>query len=378
MNFEITKKKHVLLVIRHPVGGIKTFLRYVYKYQYFGKYRFTIIVPKNNLTNRCLGTGEIIECKIVECEDKVISLLISLLITLIKDRFDLIHSHGFTSGACVALFANMFSTPHLMTSHDVIMEKQFTGKTGAIKKKIISFLFNRIDLIQSVTHDAQNNFNNMLPDITRPKQVMILNGIDISLYESDKKRDFRAELKLADNCFLIGFLGRFMSQKGFKYLVKAIESICNQGETEKMPIVLAFGNDGFIREEKEIISQKKLDKMFRFLPPVDNVAPVLNGLDVVVMPSLWEACGLLGMETLLSGIPLIASNCIGLREVIDGSPAFVVKPEDAQNLAEVIKNCMMNSEISRFQEYRAVARKRFDSKYNSIQLLELYDDLVKA
>jgi len=65
-----------------------------------------------------------------------------------------------------------------MTSHDVILEQQFSGKTGKLKKFLVSSLFNQVDQVISVTHDAQANFNEMLPAVTRPEKRVIVNDED--------------------------------------------------------------------------------------------------------------------------------------------------------------------------------------------------------
>lgn len=378
---KLMMKKHsekidneVLLVIRHPVGGIRTLLKYVYKTPYFDDYNFTILLPKGNFTNDSFK-GEI-NYTLVECENNVTSLLKGLYQITKQKKYTLIHSHGFTSGAVSTLFAQYYDTPHLMTSHDVIMKKQFEGLKGIFKKSIVSLLFNRIDCIQSVSNDAQSNFQEMLPSVKRPEKVVVYNGIDIEQYLSNECRNFREELGLSDEHYLIGFLGRFMSQKGFKFLVEAVEKINLENKTRKKPIILSFGSEGFIREEKEFIEKKMMSEQFQFLPPVGNVAPVINGLDAVAMPSLWEAFGLLAVETLICGKPLIASDCIGLREVLADSPAFITPPANAQVLAEKLTLCIENDRRSDFVNYSKIAREKFCAKKTSLALSELYRDLL--
>ena len=351
-------------------------MKYVYKYDHFGDYQFTIVLPRNNLTKYCMGSDKKLECELVECDDRVRALIFTLFKTLLKKKFDLVHSHGFTSGACASILVKLFSLQHIMTAHDVILEQQFSGKIGLIKKFLVSFLFNRVDIILAVTHDAQANFNEMLPGVTRPEKRVIVNGIDIEMFDNLPQRPFRQELGLGDNVFLVGFLGRLMSQKGFKYLVEAIASIYRENEAGLKPVLLVFADDGFIREEKENVTQMKLEEAIHFLPRVDSVGEVINGLDIVAMPSLWEACGLLAMEALVIGKPLIASNCIGLREVIEGSPTFVVEPRNHLALAEAICTAMNDTRDAEFMSYRETARRRFTAEKTTRGLAGLYREIL--
>lgn len=367
--------KHILLVIRHPVGGIRTYMRYVFNQPVFMHFKFTIILPESGLTEAFIDSLKVIKPTYISCDDSVLSMTKVISLALREQSYDLIHSHGFTSGVCSVLPAKLFSVQHLMTSHDVLLDEQFKGVKGSIKKKVLSVLFGMVDKIQSVTHDANDNFKKMFPSIEEKRLVTIVNGIDVSEYNDPTPRDIKSELELPNDSILIGFLGRFMSQKGFKYIIEAIEILSKKEGLSKKPIVIAVGDDGFIREEQAVIQNKGLENNFYFLPPVSHAGSTMKGMDVIAMPSLWEACGLLAMEALILGVPLIVSNCMGLREVVFDSPAFVVEPRNAEQLADVIEQCIVNNRMSLFEEYKNIARGRFDCKHTARQLNSVYESM---
>ena len=93
------------------------------------------------------------------------------------------------------------------------------------------------------------------------------------------------------------------------------------------------------------------------------------------MPSKWEACPLLPMEVMVSGRPLIASNCIGMNEVTAGSPALVFDVGSVQGLlAQLTKFESKQSEItSDFYNYREVAAGRFDVSVTASKLGQLFE-----
>jgi glycosyltransferase involved in cell wall biosynthesis len=189
-------------------------------------------------------------------------------------------------------------------------------------------------------------------------------------------RDLRGELGLREDVFLIGFMGRFMAQKGFRYIVDAVDLLRMKDGLPKRPLVLTFGEGAFIREEKQAIEKRGLKNYFCFMPFTPNVADTIKGLDVVAMPSLWEACGLLAMEVLACGTPLIGSDCIGLREVIQGTPAIVITKADAADLARALLQEMEKSSKESFLRYCKTAAGNFDVRKTSQSILNLYDSMT--
>ncbi|AJE03471.1 hypothetical protein GPICK_09015 [Geobacter pickeringii] len=167
-----------------------------------------------------------------------------------------------------------------------------------------------------------------------------------------------------------------MSPKGFAYLVDAMEILHRHGGLNKIPVVLAFGGGGYIREETEVIMRKGLSDYFRFMPFTPDISAAINGVDVVVMPSLWEACPLVAMETLVCGVPLIGTNCLGLREVLDGTPAKMVDMANASALAQAIKEEIITNTKHLSESYVPEAVSRFDmvKMYNNIY--KLYQEVM--
>ncbi|MDY0227674.1 MAG: glycosyltransferase family 4 protein [Desulfomicrobium apsheronum] len=107
-----------------------------------------------------------------------------------------------------------------------------------------------------------------------------------------------------------------------------------------------------------------------FLPFQKDVATVYQDLDAVVMPSRWEAFGLLAAETLASGIPLIGTDCIGLREVLQDTPAIVVPKESPKSLAIAMEKVMLDDLHSIFKAYQDIAAKKYDIS-NTAQNLKI-------
>jgi len=374
-------KYRVLIVARHPVGGIRTFIRYVYTNFDRQKYSLTLLapdVPDLDILHEDLeGLAE----KFIRIDKNggLLDFLRAIWNTLRRGCFDIVHSQGFTSGVLTSVPARVFRIPHIMTSHDILQSSQFPGVRGRLKKLSLSYSLPLVDLIHCVTEDAERNLLEFIPALRRHrKRVMtIRNGIEIDRFLSEEREDLRKKLKLGDDVFIIGFLGRFMSQKGFKYLLEAVAQLKKNSKLPKRPVVLTFGKgDGFYREEMEIVKKMELQSSVFFLEPVPNIADIIRNFDVLAIPSLWEACGLVAMEGMVAGVPVIGTDCIGLREVLQDTPAIAVPVRDAATLADAIIKEMKNPSKAKFEAFAHEAAERFDVKVQARELEKVMLSLI--
>ena len=370
------KKHRILLIVRHPVGGIRTFFRYVYKNFGSDNYHFTLVAPNLPETSVLLDDLRELDLDYFPADRNVSNKDFFRLVTAIirSQSFGLIHSHGYTAGACAIIGALSKRIPHVLTCHEVFTPGQFIGFKGLAKKAAFGAMLSMVDCIHCVSNDARDNLLAYLSIIKlfKHKVIMIPHGIDVAPFLKAEKRDLRRELGLPQDSFLIGFLGRFMSPKGFRYLVDAFEQVRKNVNLPRKPLLLTFGQpDGFIREEQEHVRKMGLAGSILFLPFVPNVASTLKGLDIVAMPSLWEACGLLAMEAMVAGVPLVGTDCVGLREVLRNTPAYVVPARDSLTLSEALVMEMRNPTRVKAQEFAITAAARFQVKERAAEIEKL-------
>lgn len=372
----------VLVVVEWPLGGIRTFMRYVYRNFDPETYEFRIIGP--DVTEFRLLENDLdgLKCEYEYIDKDPSPWQFSRAIwgNLKRGNYDLIHSHGLTAGVYASIPSVLAKVPHLVTLHDVFNKEQFESPKGVYRKAGLLIVFRFFDVIHCVSQDAMSNLLGYIPALTKQKSrvVAILNGIETERFLKAPKIDLREELNLPGDSFLIGFFGRFMSQKGFIYLIDALEGMLKQDNLPKSPVILTFGQgDGFYREEKELVQKRGLADWVHFFDFRPNIAPTLKGLDLVVMPSLWEACGLVAMEAMVAGVPVIGTNCVGLREVLQDTPAIAVPVRDAATLADAIIKEMKNPSKAKFEAFAHEAAERFDAKVQARELEKVILSLIE-
>ncbi|KXO11772.1 MULTISPECIES: glycosyltransferase family 4 protein [Marinobacter] len=365
----------VLMTALQPGGGIKTFFRYIYGNEVFDHCTFTLFAPDHGLSeylDNSLGESRI---RVINSPERSHLFVKELRKVLGKRRYDLVHSHGFGAGLLTELSMTGLKQQHLMTAHDVFQASQFGGVAGSVKKIFMALLFKRMNAIHTVTNDATDNFHSFFPSVPERCLHPILHGVDTDYFSSGSGVDLRADLELEADLPLVGFFGRFMGQKGFRTLVDAIEQLKLTG-FGRLPKVLTFGWGGYIREDYQYLEAKGLSEQFIQMPGTDNMPAMIKAVDMVVMPSRWEACGLLAMEVLSAGVPLLSTDCIGLREVVAGSPTRIFSPGSAEGLAAAIKAEIADPSRDRFLDYQPIAVERFHIGRPAAELRALYDELV--
>lgn len=385
MNNNITK---ILTVIRYPVGGIRTYLKYTYGHLDPSKYEFTFLTVRNYEAKIIKEDLKNFQTEVIEVQEKyyLTEFLKNLISLLYKKKFEVIHSHGFIAAVVAILVNFIFRVPHLVTFHSVFLENdQFLEKFGSIKRYFLGRLLSFADLIQSVSDDAEENLIQNLPYLSKFKNklVVIQNGISIGNFISPTQgidNDIREEYKIGLDVTLFGFLGRFMPQKGFNYLIDAVELLSQDRDYSGAFKILTVNDGAYLERYKKIIEHKNLSGYFVYYGFTSNIVSVLHELDAVVIPSIWEAGPLLPMEAFVSGCPVIATQCIGLRQVIANSPAIIIKHiKDPQAVADSLKYFIdhmeeIRSECSTFSQ---TAIGKFDVR-NASKKLDLIFDKLKG
>jgi len=401
-------RRRVLSVVRWPLGGIRTYLLYNYPILAEAGYRFTLVGPADDsFRGLC---REVQSWENVEFVEAPLSgrgcKLRSTVRRLLRERpFDLIHSQGLTAGVEAVLANLSCGVPHVITSHDVIRPGQFAGLRGWLKRRVLGRILGRAHALVAVSQDACQNHLQYLPALRHGscRVLTIPNGVDTARFsvsvghvsnvsvrqlsklpgtlETCPTRTLetcptlRERLGVPDDVCLLGFLGRFMEQKGFLVLVDALERLVAAEQPPRFRL-LAVGSGDYVREYRaEIASRPGVAGCITFVDHTPDITPILREIDLLVMPSLWEACGLLAIEAMCAGIPVLGSDCIGLREVLFGGPSAMVPAGDAAALAQGIRQAIEAPWKEKAAEYAPLACRRFDVRQGAGELLALFDQL---
>ena len=291
----------------------------------------------------------------------------------------MILSQGFISGFAVYLANAFFRRPHILTIHGILEPRLLAGKFQWAKRKLLEHMLTNISVIYAVSQDILDHLHEQFPSLKAAKRriVVIPNGIEMSEFELPPVRpnQIRRQMEISSETFLFGFFGRFMQQKGFDLLIEAVAIISRDREPSSFK-VLAVGSGDYLPHYQRLIRERNLDSYFEFLPFQSNIRNLYLEINTIVMPSRWEASGLLAMEALSMGVPLIASDCIGLRETVADTPSDVFSTENVDSLVQAMLRALHKSRVEEFREHMPTARQRYDVTASAGQLVHVIEDII--
>lgn len=378
---------NILIPMNNPLGGIRTYVLAYFKNLHESGLKYTFMAPKcDAFTSFQEAALNIADCDFIEVENgRSNKIFLSALRKAIKSkRYSLIHSQGLKAGTLTSI-ANLFGrVPHLITLHDVIVpQNDIPGKFKWLKKRISGYFTRKTNVIIAVSEDCKANHLENFPEWKKgPCDVQaILNGIDIDLMLSKSSGnidfDIRKELDIPEGIVLFGFFGRFMPQKGFLPLIEAVKILASRGKIDKFRIVATRDRNGYLEYIRAVENDEILSKNILFIEQQSDVSALLPQVDAVLMPSLWEACGLVAMESMVLGVPFIGSECIGLKEVMRNTPCMEHAVNDPTAIADAIEKYMEKPFNEEARNFMKKAREKFDVKIGVQKVGELYRYLLK-
>ena len=182
--------------------------------------------------------------------------------------------------------------------------------------------------------------------IPKEKVIVIPNGVKTNENLSDQVEitQVRQSLGIDEHRILIVCVGTLAQHKGHETLLEALKLLKDRNPS-KLPATLIVGDGPLYEQLREKTRNLELDAHVIFTGFQNDVRKILAAADFAVLPSLYESFGIVILEAMAEGKPVIASRTGGIPEIIiDGETGILFPPEDSNLLAEAIEELTMNDE----------------------------------
>lgn len=327
----------------YPPGGVQQHIQYLAR-QFSSKgHQVKIIVPSSR-DEKELGE------QIIKATGMIVSVPLSGSIAHIgvgprmyrrvkkvleRERFDIIHLHE--PAQPLALFTLRHSQTVNVGTFHAQREGHPVYRHG---KRVLKLFMERLDGKIAVSEAARDTVAPYFPG----EYVIIPNGVDLELFSGPGVKPIDEYMDGRPNVL---FLGRLEKRKGFRYLLQAFARVRQEIPRARLLVVGAYDEDDkepFVRyaREKRILG-------VRFIGHVsdEEKARYCASCDVFCAPSIgYESFGLVLLEAMAAGKPIVASNITGYNNVVsDGEEGILVRPENEYALSEAIVYLLRNPSL---------------------------------
>jgi glycosyltransferase involved in cell wall biosynthesis len=174
---------------------------------------------------------------------------------------------------------------------------------------------------------------------------------------------------------IIGAVCRLEPQKGLSYLLLAMKIILAKFPETRLEIV---GDGSLLGELQDLNKKLGISNSVFFFGKFAEVIPFYNRMDIFVLPSLYEGFGIVLLEAMASGVPVVATNVDGIKEVIiDGESGILIPPKSPEAIAGAVIKIIENPQLASGLIEQGFKRARlFDIQEHVMKIDNLYTNLL--
>ncbi|WEG13387.1 glycosyltransferase family 1 protein [Pullulanibacillus sp. KACC 23026] len=287
---------------------------------------------------------------------------VELIRLMYKGKYDLVHIHGSSSLMSIELLAAKLSGIEVRIAHS----HNTTCEHKLINKLLYPFFLFLTTYRVACGIDAGRWL------FKKHDFTVIRNGIDFRdfKFDKEKRKKVRAELGI-ENKRVIGHIGSFNTQKNHSFLIDIFNEIVKLDEDS----VLVLIGDGKKRSEIEEKASKFLfKKNILFLGHRNDVADLLNAMDLMILPSLYEGLPLVLVEWQAMGIISLISDRItkeiAVTDLVNYEPLESGSSKWARKALDLLDKKKPSTDYPSLEEYEISCNVR--------KLMSLYYELVSC
>ncbi|MBD3842756.1 MAG: glycosyltransferase family 4 protein [Campylobacterales bacterium] len=289
------------------------------------------------------------------------------------NKIDIVHTH-WTKDLFVAVLAKKISTckPHIVQTRNMTMTR---FKDDMYHR----WLYKNISLMLPVTYQVKEQLERFIPQAVRPKIEVLYMGSDKpELLSEDEALELKKTLGFQESSFNVGMVGRINEAKGQHLLIKAVDLLVKKGLHVSVYFVGHPMRESYLEVLKSDIKSRGIEKNIHFLGFMKNPHHFYQVCDTVVLASKRETFGLVLIEAMQVGTPVIGSNSGGVVEIIDDEQTgLLFENQNAQSLADKIELLMNDADLRK--KVSKAGQEKCDAMFSNekqfVKLKEILEDL---
>jgi len=313
-----------------------------------------------------------------------------------KNKFNVWYSNGtYPAGYLIAFIK---SVPKVLICQGDDIQIESSLKYGLRRKKWLDrkiiYSIKKMDKLIAISKTIEDEYLNISPELKESIR-RIPNSVSVSRFHLDnEKESLRKKMGISIGKQIILTIGRFHPKKGYQIIPEIIKSLLEhrndfcwilvgRGCSElvlKKPFKEVQGHL-IVKEGVFDLKHKEEDFLSRVKNlPSRQLIEYYHASDVFVFPSLFESFGIVLIEAMASGLPVVTTNAPGCRDIVqEGITGLKVPTHNAQKMADAINRILNSHDLREKITQNALnsVQEKYDLDITTDQYYSLYQELIQ-
>lgn len=249
------------------------------------------------------------------------------------------------------------------------------------------WIYKNLDHVVSMTESMKQN--HITHTQVRESQISVIySGIDLERFASHKsvdKKSFLLKNNIPQDKIIIGTVGRLDKLKNQELLIDAAAKLLSEKKTNIHFIIIGDETDsitgkGYKQKLVDKIRYLGIENFVSFFGFTNNIENYFDVMDIFVLPTDKESFGYVLIEAMAKGIPVLATNQGGPKEIIiDNKNGYLFEPKNESDLANKLLLLINDSTLRRNmgEASKKIAKSKFDVNVTIDKYIKLFERLLK-
>lgn len=280
---------------------------------------------------RCFGAARaeenvfpyLVPAELVNANPSIAALGVDLQMAQDVAGASLVHSHTWYANGAGRLAQLLHGIPHVVTAHSLEplrpWKAEQLGGGYRVSSAIEESAFRAADAVIAVSGGMRRDILRCYPGLDESKVTVVHNGIDLDRWRPRPDNEHARSLGIDPDRQSVVFVGRITRQKGLPYLLQAAKEL-----PPDVQLVLCAGapdTPEILAEVRGLVEELQSERsgvvwLDRLLSH-DELITVLSSATIFVCPSIYEPLGIVNLEAMACGVPVVGTATGGIPEVVD-------------------------------------------------------------
>ncbi len=302
-------------------------------------------------------------------------------------ELDIIHSqHPNLLGGAAAKWAKRKKIPLVFTWHTLydqyvhfapLVPKKWAAKW--IIKKAVKYA-NRADCVITPTESVKEIIKTW--GVTNKNIISIPSGVEEDFYQDADRNKIRNKYGIKENEILLLLVSRLTAEKNIKFLFRSLTSILSQRERRNLVKFLVVGGGYLVPKLKSMARENGLENKIIFAGVIgkEELKNYYAAGDIFVYASKSETQGMIVSEAMYMGLPVVAVDATGSKDLIENNVNGFLVPEKEDEFTKTVMKLIKDAELRKKmgENSARIAREKYTDKICACRMLEVYKKSIDS